>query len=1168
MPTAVREGRWREPVADKTRLGWTVHGYHHHQEVSRNSHEVNSYHHCQCQPDAVLHDLVKDFFSLENFGVRPSKVSPESLQTKRARSILECTTTRTDQRYETGLLWRYDTFNFPDSKPMARRRLECLERKMRSDIDLGDNLRQQIQDYVKKGYARKLSAEEEAQKRQNKWYLPIFAVRNHNKPEKVRMVWDAAATVNGVSLNSALLKGPDQLTFLPHILFGLRQHAIAICGDIKEMFHQVRIRTADQHFQRFLWRTDKDQLEPDTYVMEVMTFGATCSPSSAQFVKNSNAMRFQQQFPRAVESIVQHHYVDDLLDSVETVDEAVKLAKEIRYIHQQGGFEIRHWVSNSEEVTRAMGEDQSAKLKCLGGEEEVNAEKVLGLWWCTQEDSFTYSIALSRINKDVLTGKRRPTKREVLRTLMSVFDPLGFLAAFLVFVKILLQEIWRSTVAWDEQITSDQNVQWLRWINVLPNISKIRIPRCYTYNMPGKSTSVELHVFVDASENAYAAVGYFRISAGEFVKCSLVAAKTKVAPIQPMSIPRLELQAAMLGARLANSITEGHSFQISRRMLWSDSKTVLCWLRADPKKFRQFVSFRVGKILELTELENWRWVPTKLNVADEATKWQHDPELVSHSRWFTGPLFLMLSEENWPQIQLSTSPLTEELRIQTAHTIVEPPCTINANRLSKWSRLYRAQARLIRCATIIRAKARGEVPTSGPLTDEELLQAEESLFKRAQFDCFESEISKMRVEPLEKSDRLHRFSPYLDENGLVRVKGRIDAAKEVSDDVKRPIILPRDHRITHLIVADYHEQYHHVQHETVINEIRQRFLIPRLRQLVKSVRVACRKCRLQIARPNPPQMAGLPAARLKSFTRPFTYVGVDCFGPITIVHGRKSEKRWGMLFTCLTVRAIHIEVAYTLSADSCLMCLRSFIARRGQPQEIYSDNGTNFHGANNELIAVLKEMQDRSKVPSIKWIYNPPASPHMGGSWERLIGSVKKVLSQIMPEHHRMTDESLKAFLTEVEGIVNARPLTHVSLEHEDDEALTPNHFLLGASSGVKAPGEFSDSDHCHRKNWRRIQHFSNLFWQRWTKEYLPSLTRRTKWHANVKNIEVGDLVIVVDSSSARNLWSKGRVISTTPGSDGVVRRATVQTSQGVFVRPTVKLAILDVCENNEDVDK
>lgn len=213
-------------------------------------------------------------------------------------------------------------------------------------------------------------------------------------------------------------------------------------------------------------------------------------------------------------------------------------------------------------------------------------------------------------------------------------------------------------------------------------------------------------------------------------------------------------------------------------------------------------------------------------------------------------------------------------------------------------------------------------------------------------------------------------------------------------------------------------------------------------------------------------------------------------------------------------------------------------------------------------------MQNRNRITTINWKFNPPAAPHLGGSWERLIGSVKKVLSQILPEHHHPNDESLKALLTEVEGIVNSRPLTHVSLEHEDDEALTPNHFLLGSSSGTKPLREFSDTSRCHRVSWKTIQILSDRFWQRWTKECLPTLTRRSKWHLDTKNIEIGDLVIVVDGNLPRNQWIKGRVIKTTPGSDGIVRRATVQTTvqttKGVMERPSVKLAILDVSETKD----
>lgn len=268
-----------------------------------------------------------------------------------------------------------------------------------------------------------------------------FRRKNPNKPAKTRMIWDAAAKSNGVSLNSVLLKGPDQLASLPHILYGFRKHIVAITGDIRQMFHQNAIRKSDQDSQRFLWRSKQGDIE--TYVMQVMTFGATCSPSSAHFIKNLNAERFSVQYPRAVDAIKNHHYVDDLLDSVDTESEAIQLAKEVRFIHEQGGFEIRNWTSNSKNVLNTMAEGSTSSMKNLDNQSEKTTEKVLGMWWCTRSDAFTYQVKLNHLNKDVLIGKRRPTKREVLQILMSVFDPLGFLAAFLVYIKMLLKDICR-----------------------------------------------------------------------------------------------------------------------------------------------------------------------------------------------------------------------------------------------------------------------------------------------------------------------------------------------------------------------------------------------------------------------------------------------------------------------------------------------------------------------------------------------------------------------------------------------------------------------------------------------------------------------------------------------------------------------------------------------------
>lgn len=237
-------------------------------------------------------------------------------------------------------------------------------------------------------------------------------------------------------------------------------------------------------------------------------------------------------------------------------------------------------------------------------------------------------------------------------------------------------------------------------------------------------------------------------------------------------------------------------------------------------------------------------------------------------------------------------------------------------------------------------------------------------------------------------------------------------------------------------------------------------------------------------------MSLLPKARLSPFTRPFSYVGIDYFGPLYVKVARHQEKRWGVLITCLTIRAIHIEVVHDMTTDSCIMAIQNFIARRGTPIEIYCDNGTNFRGAETELKKALqcvdaKKLATNFTTSSTTWRFNPPVAPHMGGSWERLVKSVKKVLHQIMP-NFVFKDDTLYSCLLECERVINSRPLTYVDLESTTEEALTPNHFLLGSSNGDKPLGEFSKDDSLLRKNWRKIQYFADLFWKRWVNEYLP----------------------------------------------------------------------------------
>lgn len=308
-------------------------------------------------------------------------------------------------------------------------------------------------------------------------------------------------------------------------------------------------------------------------------------------------------------------------------------------------------------------------------------------------------------------------------------------------------------------------------------------------------------------------------------------------------------------------------------------------------------------------------------------------------------------------------------------------------------------------------------------------------------------------------------------------------------------------------------------------------------------------------------MASLPEDRLLPNKTPFTNVGVDYFGPFDIKRGRSTVKRYGVLFTCLTIRAVQIEIADSLNTDSCINALRRFISRRGQVSVMRSDNGTNFVGAERELREALRNL-DHNKIGNtmlqrgIKWIFNSPAASHQGGVWERQIRTVRKILDALLKEQ-TIIDDSLHTIMCEVESIVNNRPITSTSEDPNDLEPLTPNHLLLLKTQPSLPPGIFNKEDQYARKRWRQIQYLADLFWSRWTHEYLPILQERSKWSKLKRNFETGDVVLVVDSSSPRNSWIMGRVIQTIPDSSGTVCRVKLKTKTNVLERPVNKLCLI-----------
>lgn len=1138
----IRMGKINEPAAMLTPLGWTVFG------TLPTSHRQT---HC---PERVMHchdidSQLKEYFAIDALGIaKIDKKSPEDL---RAEQIFQSTVKKTDgPHYEVGQLWRDEEPLMPPSYQNALKRLTSIERKMAKDEKFRDEYSAQIENLIKKGYASpaKKILDEKA------WYLPHFAVTNPNKPGKIRLVFDAAATNQGQCLNDFILEGPDKLQSLIGILLRFREGDYAVTADIAEMFLRIKIREADRPSQLFLWRTDPTKI-PTIFQMNSMIFGAASSPFLAHSVRDYNANANAAEYPLAVNEITRNHYMDDFVASFQSEEEAIIKSQQVAASHAAGGFTLRGWSSNSKRLLSTYDPELHADTPAtLGGNK---SQKILGMKWSPEEDALGFNTSMIRVPIEVKEGQRVPTKREALSAVMSIYDPLGLISQYVITAKLIIQRLWALKTQWDEELPQDEANKFSAWLENLKYIETLRVPRQLATS--NETQRQELHIFVDGSTQAYAAAAYWRAIKHETIEINLIAAKAKVVPIKPLSVPRIELQAALIGARLMKTITQEKTTQPDEIFIWSDSRTVLHWVRNNASRYSVYVSHRLGEIAELTQTQQWRWVPTKENPADDATRGDEHRTITSNDRWYSGPDFLRRPSSEWPR-EIIASPTPneteektggEEASYTTRPVKWESPLP-DINRFSKYDRLIGATARVLQFTDSLKKKQRIA------LQSHHIKRAEHMWLQQSQRESFPNELQTLASnQAIADKSRLYKLDPFIDEDGLMKMRGRINAAP-VDIINKKPTILDGRNQFVRLYLQREHERAAHANNERVVNDVRQKFWVLRLRPSIRTIASTCRLCYLRRTQPHAPAFGDLPVARLTPYQRPFTYAATDYFGPLWVTIGRRREKRWVALFTCLTTRAVHLELVHTLSTDSALMALRRLAARRGWPQQMWSDNATNFRAASSELRAAYNEwaptLQRYGLTRGLEWHFIAPGAPNQGGAWERLVRSVKNALSATL--HTRAPkEEVLKTLLTEAEHTVNARPLTHVSVDATDDEALTPLHFLLGGSTTVPLTGPCAEAD---RSTWRATQALADHFWSRWVKEYLPLLApRQSSSNRNEREIQPGDYVLIVDSTLPRNVWPRGIVVATHPGPDGRTRNVEVRTRGGVFRRPTSRLVVL-----------
>ncbi|XP_029178513.1 uncharacterized protein LOC114946230 [Nylanderia fulva] len=711
-------------------------------------------------------------------------------------------------------------------------------------------------------------------------------------------------------------------------------------------------------------------------------------------------------------------YMDDILVGAETMEKAEVMLQQLIDICKAGGFSLKKWSANHLLLLNKVEPDDRFRREArwwLPGE----SHSTLGLRWQPRDDRFAFATKLTTLSTF--------TKRSVLSLTAKMFDPLGWLAPTTVLAKIFIQSAWLLGLDWDAPLPSDEERRWLRFQNELPALENLLVPRW----LGGLTDSqLEIHGFADASKRAYSAMLYLRTKTKGLIKVALLTAKTKVAPLKQISLPRLELSAATLLARLVAHTVSIIGAAKAPIHIWSDSTVTL----------------------------------GRENPADCASRGLYPSKLVDHPLWWQGPAWL--AEESSPWTTNSEEMSAEDLPERRVRTHVAAVTELKPK--SKLLLRYSSLKRLLRITAwcrrwlLIHRQLRHVQSQPGVISSDELTEARISWVRLIQAKIFKDEIRRLKNRtPLPSQSSLQKLNPFLDSEGLLRVGGRLRNAN-LQYDATHPPILPSESTFTLLVVDDHHQRTLHGGTQMTLCSLRREYWVPRGRSLVKRHISRCIRCTRWRAAIPQPLMGDLPVPRVTS-SRPFLHTGVDYAGPVWLRtskgRGHKATKGFIVVFVCLASRAVHLDVASDYSADAFIAALRRLISRRGVCISLYSDCGTNFVGADRQLSALFSAASaDGRRIAAfaaqekIQWHFNPSAAPNFGGLWEAAVKFMKHHLRRVIGDATLIYEE-LATLLSQIEACLNSRPLQPLSDDPEDVAAFTPGHFLIGSAlSAVPEP--------------------------------------------------------------------------------------------------------------------
>lgn len=755
-----REGH--DLYLQKTRLGWIVAG----------GTSVKNIKDAACYLTTLENQLNK-FWDVEEIATDRPKSSEEC----ECKTHFIITVRRDDTgRYIVRLPFRETHKRFGESRSIALKRLSSLKRKLNANATLSTEYTQIMEEYLNLGHMSMIESHND-----DGFYMPHHAIiKEFSNTTKVRVVFDASAkTDNGVSLNDTLLVGSTIQDKLFLHLVRFRKYKFVITADIEKMYRQVLLHEDDRRYQQILWRRD-NKLE--TFQLNTLTFGVSSSPFLAIRTIQKLADDEHHAYSRAAEILKAHLYVDDLLSGAETLYEARAIRNEIIELLRRSGFSMRQWASNNKGVINDLKESEIHANFTVKIDHSL---KTLSISWNTQTDTICYSSLPTKLIE-------RLTKRNVLSEIAKIFDPLGSIGPVVFYAKKLMQDVWRCGVQWDESVPQSIHTQWSEFTRQLELMNQISFDRRI---LTDDYQDVQLHGFSDASNIGYGACLYVhsRGKNGNIVN-RLLYAKSRVAPIKTITIPRLELCGALLLARLYRETSDALGIIPNKTILWCDLTIVLHWLKTSPHLLKIYLAARVAEIQEITNVSEWRHVRSEDNSADAISRGQLPHAFVQNRTWFTGPSWLINDEGEWPNENIRVSEIPE-LKTNTCLSATSGNIGI-FEKYSSYAKLRRIVAYCLRF--------RPDNKHVGSLCAEEIIEAEIRILKILQATRFSDEIKRLKGKHSITKSKFISLNPFLDKNELIRVGGRLQKSK-LTFSQKHPILLSSRHCLTDQIIREIHE---------------------------------------------------------------------------------------------------------------------------------------------------------------------------------------------------------------------------------------------------------------------------------------------------------------------------------------------------------------------------